>query len=148
MSLHVIDNLCAGKLLTPDGQTRLLVLNRQRSGTTKDDPGDLAYYLFDGDGKFVQGGVYAIAPGRTGAITGARIEEEQIVTVTFGGMRTSDSVGLHFALTRDELILQDRRTPRAWRGMLRTPSIFLASRGEKPPGWSTACPPEPTLEVS
>ncbi len=107
MSLYLVDNLCAGRLLAPDGQVQVLVLNEQESWSNKEDPGNLAYYLFDENGKFTQGGVYAIAPGRGGGIIKARIEDKQIVTVTVGwGSFASNPVDLHFALSDGKLVLQ------------------------------------------
>ena len=111
MSLHVVDPLFVGRLLAADGRAQVLVLNRQEMGSTKDNPGDLAYYLFDEDGRFAQGGVYAIAPSRQGYITGARLRDERTLSVAVGVNRGNDENLLHFRLVNGDLVLQGSTDP-------------------------------------
>ncbi|MBE7158571.1 MAG: hypothetical protein INR62_09100 [Rhodospirillales bacterium] len=105
--LGITENLCAARFSGADGRPGMLVLNGQQAMSNKENPGDVAYYLFDEEGKFLRGGVYAIAPGHIGAIINARVEEDRIlaVTVCWGSFARNPTV-LRFALADGDLVLQ------------------------------------------
>ena len=107
MSPMAVANLFTGTLLDFDGARGILVLNGQESMTNKEDPADVAYYLFDEEGRFIRGGVYAINEGWTGAITEVQAEGDHGITVAVGqGSFASNSNFFHFALVKGDLVLQ------------------------------------------
>ena len=100
-------NRFAGKLPDGNGHLEILVLNGQQSMMNKEDPGDLAYYLFDEEGRFLRGGVYAMTEGWTGAITKVEATSEGGITVAVGkGSFASNPDFYHFALVRGDFVLQ------------------------------------------
>jgi hypothetical protein len=111
---HGHSNLCpfpvqndfAGPIQDNHGGTEILVLNEQVSMTNKDDAGDLAYYLFDETGKFLRGGVYAVADGAESGIVKVTLESNRIITVDVGyGSFKLRPDHLHLALVNGDFIL-------------------------------------------
>ena len=103
----IVTNLCAVRLTGTDGLTRVLVLNYQPVMMRPSLAGDLAYYLFDEEGRFLRGGVYAIAPHHTAHVISAHVEAGSGVAVMFAwGSFGTPSVALHFALADDDLALR------------------------------------------
>ena len=104
---HPVRNLYAGKILDGDGQQRIIVLNGQESMSTKDSAGDVAWYLFDEDGKFIRGGVFSVGEKQQGYIGKVVAYNDRDLTVVFGlGRLASELIYIHFTLEADDLTLQ------------------------------------------
>ena len=106
MAPLAVVNRFAGKLPDGNGHLEILILNGQQIGSNKDNPGDLAYYLFDEEGQFLRGGVYAVMEGRTGAITKVEATGDGGITVAVG-KDTFTGYLFHFALIRGDFVLQN-----------------------------------------
>jgi len=77
----------------------------------RDCPGDIAYYLFDGDGKFIRGGVYAMAEGFEGDVVSAKIDYDRHISLAVGwGTYTSNPDFVHFELKQNDLVLEGSTT--------------------------------------
>lgn len=100
-------NLLAAKMVDAGGVPEIVVLNSQERMTNKDNPGDLAYYIFDEGGRFLAGGVYAMADGREGEIEGAKAESDHGITIDMGWGSFGLNPGhFHFTMQGGNLVLQ------------------------------------------
>ena len=107
MAPLAVVNRFACKLPDDDGRLKILILNGQDSMMNKEDPGDLAYYLFDAEGRFLRGGVYAMTEGWTGAITKVEATSDGGIMVAVGkGTFAGDPDFYYFALVKGDFVLQ------------------------------------------
>ena len=79
-----VQNDFTGPIQGDHGEQEILVLNEQVSMSNKDSAGDLAYYLFNEDGKFLKGGVYAVADGAESGIVKVALESNRTITIDVG----------------------------------------------------------------
>jgi hypothetical protein len=101
-----VQNDLAGPIQDEHGGREILVLNEQVSISNKDSAGDLAYYLFDEDGKFLKGGVYAVADGAESGIVKVTLENNRTITVDVGyGSFKMQPDHLHLALVNGDFVL-------------------------------------------
>ena len=104
-------NLFAQKMRDDTGRQVIVILNKQERTSCKDCPGDIAYYLFDEDGKFVRGGIYAMAEGFEGDVVNARVDYDRHISVAVGwGASASNPDNVHFVLKQSDLVLQGSTT--------------------------------------
>jgi len=101
-----VQNDFAGPIQDDRGGREILVLNEQVSMSNKDSAGDLAYYLFNEDGKFLKGGVYAVADGAESGIVKVALENNRTITVDVGyGSFKMQPDHLHLALVNGDFVL-------------------------------------------
>jgi hypothetical protein len=100
-------NLLSKKMRDVSGRAETLVLNTQIQMSNKQSPSRVAYYLFDQDGKFIKGGVYAMGEDAEGMIVKAKADSDNAVTIDIGcGSFAMNPYHAHFALVNGDLILQ------------------------------------------
>ena len=100
-------NIFAGKMEDDTGRPIIVILNKQRRVTGKDSPGDVAYYLFDEDGKFIKGGIYAMAEGIEGDVLTAKLDYERHISVAVGwAAYASNPDYVHFVLKQSDMVLE------------------------------------------
>ena len=101
-----VQNDFAGPIQDGQGGREILVLNEQLSLSNKDSAGDLAYYLFNEDGKFLKGGVYAVADGAQSGIVKVALENNRTITIDVGyGSFKMQPDHLHLALVNGDFVL-------------------------------------------
>ena len=101
-----VQNDFAGPIQDDHGGREILVLNEQVSMSNKDSAGDLAYYLFNEDGTFLKGGIYAVADGAESGIVKVALENNRTITVDVGyGSFKMQPDHLHLALVKGDFIL-------------------------------------------
>jgi hypothetical protein len=104
-------NIFAEKMQDDSDRNEIVILNKQERMCGKDCPGDLAYYIFDEDGKFIRGGVYAMAEGFEGDVVSAKVDYDNHISVAVGwGTNASNPDYVHFALKQDDLVLEGSTT--------------------------------------
>jgi hypothetical protein len=102
-----INNLFAAKMTDADGHPEILVINGAHMPMTGASPGDINYYLFDENGRFIKGGDYSIAKDRSGGIANIKANGTQGITInlTWGKWGMGPQDHLHFALANGDLVL-------------------------------------------
>jgi hypothetical protein len=88
------------------GRVETLVLNGQGQMMIKQDPGDIAYYLFDESGKFLKGGIYAMGEGAAGMITKATANSDSQVTIDVGWGFGLHRDHAHFAVENGDFVFK------------------------------------------
>jgi len=101
-----VQNDFAGTIRDARGGQAIVVLNEQESMSNKDSAGDLAYYLFDENGQFLAGGVYAVADGAESGIVKVSSEDHRSIDVDVGyGSFKLNPDHLHLGLVDGDLVL-------------------------------------------
>ena len=100
-------NIFAAKMQDETGRPEVVILNKQERMGCKDCPGEIAYYLFDEDGKFIKGGVYAMAEGFEGDVVNAKVDYDGHISVAVGwGSAAANPDYVHFVLQQNDLVLE------------------------------------------
>jgi hypothetical protein len=100
-------NLFVHDMRDVGGRPEILILNEQTPMCNKDSPGDISYYLFDENGKFIKGGVYAMGEGWEGQIVKAFATSNHEVTIDVGwGSFALSPAHAHFALEGGDFVLK------------------------------------------
>ena len=100
-------NLLSKKMRDISGRPETLILNTQLQMTNKEAPGPVAYYLFDEQGRFIKGGIYAMGDGVTGMVTKAEADSDSSVTIDVGwGSFAMNPDHAHFQLENGDLVLK------------------------------------------
>jgi len=104
-------NLFAKKMQDDSGRPVFVILNKQERMSGRDCPGDIAYYLFDQDGKFIRGGIYAMAEGFEGDVVSAKVDYDRHISVAVGwGSSAVNPDYVHFVLKESDLVLEGSTT--------------------------------------
>jgi len=104
-------NLFAKKMEDDSGRPVIVILNKQERMSCRDCPGDIAYYIFDENGKFLRGGIYAMAEGFQGDVVSAKVDYDRHISVAVGwGTAASNPDYVHFVLKQCDLVLEGSTT--------------------------------------
>ena len=99
-------NLLTGTMRDQNGRDVILVINGPIQMSNKDSPGDIAYYLFSEEGRFIRGGVYSMGDRYVGCVVSAKADDAQRVTIDVGwGSFAMNPTHVHFKIADDDLVL-------------------------------------------